>query len=916
MGSYKVTPDGLPAGGRTGQAIGGTYTEINERKAATKVARMERLAAQAPQRGLSADEIAEIEKAYKNLPREARGSATGTFGSERGSAPADLFNFAQMSQDMAGIIRKVLGKGKAARELTPEPFTPQQVQDLTALIENNLVPRMNDVKMAANQFGVSARNFALLDYGRRTQLDDWMAYAFPYGFWYKGTYLRWPLRFAQNPTLLGNFARYKQLVREADVAYYRQMTGDPNAEPPENWNRGIRVPGTEYFIDAERYMSPLSALTEDFTTANRRAAPGGPTMEVLNSMGPSIWSHFVWAYAFWLLKQGKDEAAQEWAGNILPQSPAIQGLTALAREKIPGAENVIPAGGTSPEMLLAETGAWPFAKGGTIWFRKTVGSFLKQLLDAGKITPEAYQEAAYKQTGDAWERARQMAALAQAPGWLLSFVGGPGLKPRGKLQTDIQYMWDKMGEIYDQKAQLTADGWERAWSRFDEQFPWASAFRMSRRLDPNDRLYDYSWLVRDRLPPGYQNSEMLTKAGLTDTMRDKLYSSRNFDDWTPQELDAMRAVFEKLGAEVKVPSLDKLAEYEAAKLENDRINAEVIRRMNAEGLRFSLDDMLQMQDDFYAAGGKGTPLKPLSRFWDIRRELRQASTLGRKYYISPASAASTAKYQAGQNIWEDLKPPGSNWDQGLDVPPLVQDFLYNKAKRDAMSAAQINQVQAWLSANVPADYRNPAEWAQARALEETYTAAVKEKFAPDIEKWAAERASLPDAAAKAQWDKAFPARKEALKGYWDFKREFGNRNPIWGKYYGFAADTGASASTGYLPTIGGGRRERRTFYGGSNAGRRTTTATTAPAELSGADEMVLAVTTEEVNALAQTVRQSMANFDTEVTRLFGADILTLVNSFLSMDAATRAAYRRSKYALYQRILLYLMWLLARGTGSV
>ena len=58
IGTYTVTDEGLGAGGRSGKAIGGTYTDINERRAANRVTRMEKLAKQG---ALSPAEIAEID---------------------------------------------------------------------------------------------------------------------------------------------------------------------------------------------------------------------------------------------------------------------------------------------------------------------------------------------------------------------------------------------------------------------------------------------------------------------------------------------------------------------------------------------------------------------------------------------------------------------------------------------------------------------------------------------------------------------------------------------------------------------------------------------------------------------------------------------------------------------------------------
>lgn len=72
VGTYRETSAGLPAGGATGKAIGGRYTEINNRKAAEKAERYKLMAERADRGELNPTEVAELRRQNKNLPPEMR----------------------------------------------------------------------------------------------------------------------------------------------------------------------------------------------------------------------------------------------------------------------------------------------------------------------------------------------------------------------------------------------------------------------------------------------------------------------------------------------------------------------------------------------------------------------------------------------------------------------------------------------------------------------------------------------------------------------------------------------------------------------------------------------------------------------------------------------------------------------------
>jgi hypothetical protein len=238
------------------------------------------------------------------------------------------------------------------------------------------------------------------------------------------------------------------------------------------------------------------------------------------------------------------------------------------------------------------------------------------------------------------------------------------------------------------------------------------------------------------------------------------------------------------------------------------------------------------------------------------------------------------------------------------VSQLVKDWK-DPTKRNAMTVAQINQVQAWLDAHVDYDKYPPSEWDQVYKEQDTYLAAQKEKFsAQALADTRTYNAMSKDE--RAQWKKAFPDRYQQVKAVNNFKDEYGDRNPLWAKYYGFAASTSTGAA-GNIGVMGGGVRKRWMGPEGVWKGR----ATTAPATLSGADEYAVAFDQTQYSALAQ----AAGDYTAKAAQLFGADILTLLQDWLGMDSVARLAWRKSHYAQYQRLLLFLMWLMSQGSAS-
>jgi len=211
---------------------------------------------------------------------------------ERGSAPAELFNWSEITRVGSQKLRNFLHPG-TVKETTPPPLTPTQAKRVQAYLDDTMKPRMLQHKIGANQHGVNERNRILYDYaGGRRGFDEVMTYAMPYWFWWSRSGKQWPIRLLTHPNVLSNYARYKQAVRDTNREHYRKLIGDPNAELPLGWDYGIQIPLTDLSIDFERklFRWPTSSTTTSRLPSRRRRA-GRPCSSCRASAPPLYAYH-------------------------------------------------------------------------------------------------------------------------------------------------------------------------------------------------------------------------------------------------------------------------------------------------------------------------------------------------------------------------------------------------------------------------------------------------------------------------------------------------------------------------------------------------------------------------------------------------------------------------------------------------
>ena len=217
-------------------------------------------------------------------------------------------------------------------------------------------------------------------------------------------------------------------------------------------------------------------------------------------------------------------------------------------------------------------------RGGDYWQQRSgIPAALVDLYRTDKATATEVENAAWSRDvwDSKWGDAAQANALKTLAPVFASWLLGQGFKPTDITDVQIQQMWDDKAALTAQKDTLSKEDYNAAWEAFKEKYPWFNVFMLARSQDPVERLDAFTDLVLDRLPPaGPQRQQMLTDAGMPPELMDRYYSDKySTANFTPEERAQFKLAIEKLAGTVDVPDAATQATYDAARSENQAINA-------------------------------------------------------------------------------------------------------------------------------------------------------------------------------------------------------------------------------------------------------------------------------------------------------------------------------------------------------
>ena len=125
--------------------------------------------------------------------------------------------------------------------------------------------QLADVKMGAKRWGESRRNAALLDYSKKTGIDNTILGIFPYQFWYTRTAINWALRVLNKPSIAANYYRLLRMSqrKEEKDGYPRRLKG--KIAMPAPWLPDFM--GDNIYIDPWKQALPILQMTRPFERA-------------------------------------------------------------------------------------------------------------------------------------------------------------------------------------------------------------------------------------------------------------------------------------------------------------------------------------------------------------------------------------------------------------------------------------------------------------------------------------------------------------------------------------------------------------------------------------------------------------------------------------------------------------------------
>jgi hypothetical protein len=448
----------------------------------------------------------------------------------------------------AGVNSK-WGRGSAISELSPA-----QIAAVNAW-KTETAGRVAKTRAVAARVAMQERDFALLNYGQKTSIDHALAYIMPYQFWYNRSYQNWAKRLVQHPQVLSRYASYKKYLEKE------------HAGLPDWWKNNVSfndLPGVDVenpmYMNLEATLNPLNGLMGvDFNDSNKLVGDPGTfeyymtrTLDGIGKFGPSVWTPISMAAAGYLATKGEQDAAQRWAGRILPQSLPIKALASLAGKNI----DIDP-------MIWISSGKG--LKGYDAYEARRIGRSMGALIENGEITPEQAIEAMHNQSGEIFEKAQLKATQDRAlTGTLAGYFLGVGFKQRSASDMQIDKFYEDYNQLWQNQDKLTASEFKVSMDKIREMYPFMDTVLLSKKGGwERDRAYAYT--VMGRIAPG-DTSNILKSAGLPADIIDKFYSEKgNIGAWKEDDRLKFMGAMISIGTTLKIPSSATQEEWTQAK---------------------------------------------------------------------------------------------------------------------------------------------------------------------------------------------------------------------------------------------------------------------------------------------------------------------------------------------------------------
>lgn len=638
---------------------------------------------------------------------------TGTNAPIRNYAPADetpLDTIAHAAQWKGQTTQQLLQQALAGLPTAQPGPGAAAVADQRALLtwlRTQYLPALNRNKALAAEMATQTRDFALHNYSERTNLDSLISLAFPYAYWMTRTAPKWAARLAENPTILANYLRYKDMMNTMNAdrpAWYRQ-----------NIDLGpVLGLDTPLYLNFEATLMPLYGLINDFNDP-AKSGPGtgglGQLLQTLSAHGFSPFTPAVWAYALARYGAGTPESRAEaahWLGYFSPATKGLKSLTALA-----GVNN---GQGLTLEPWLQDWAHGQLGTGFDVWDQQIIPKALSAMEQRGAITHDQAVQAAYDKSGPLWDKAAGEVMTGppdqtfgkgllqgRAVPNLISLFLGQGVKPRSEYDLLLNQAQTAAHALGDKAKTAGTDEMIAAWQDFYHKYPFYSLYQMASKTTQPDSDFAYSKEILSRLPPGAQKYDLLHAAGIPDELYQKYITDKQaaasqnaanisaaedagtraqyinpMTNWSDVDRKRWLAGMTALAVQVATPAPAVKAQYQAAQSANQQMYKDAEAQWpgvtTLETQYNALPQGSQARKDLVAAN------PTLKTYWDWKDTYRATTPAGQYYGAPPAATNLWGHETLG---WSHVPPAIQAYQ------PLIQKYAQKSGLDEKLIAAVI-----------------------------------------------------------------------------------------------------------------------------------------------------------------------------------------------------------------------------------
>jgi hypothetical protein len=205
-----------------------------------------------------------------------------------GDLPADFLNTTIPVQHLGELHREAYGaqikpaldtleqmlirNGMSGGGKIPDEILPEVMQ----FIKHDIAGKLTTTKAAAMKYGMSARDYALLDYSDQRGVDSIANVVFPYQFWYTRTMINWMMRMVDRPAWYANYYRLRSFMNSAQASSgFPTRLANKMALPapylPEWAGSNLYFDPLNNVFPFEQFVSGLSTYAQNATNQEREA---------------------------------------------------------------------------------------------------------------------------------------------------------------------------------------------------------------------------------------------------------------------------------------------------------------------------------------------------------------------------------------------------------------------------------------------------------------------------------------------------------------------------------------------------------------------------------------------------------------------------------------------------------------------